>query len=104
MSMPIHALADYSTARNVHGGKERSHSVALVVVSHSLTSTLLDRKPRLGAVKCLNLTLLVTRQHDCMLRWREVKTYNVFQLLLKVLIIGKLKAFDSMWLQSVCRP
>ena len=104
MPMPIHALADDPTARNVHGGKERSYAVTLVVMSHSLTPTFLDRKPGLGPVKCLYLAFLVTGQYNRMLRRREIKANNVFKLLLKVLVIGKLEAFDSMWLQSVCRP
>jgi hypothetical protein len=50
------------------------------------------------------VTLLVAGQYNRMLRRREVKTHNVFQLLLEVLIIGKLKAFNAVRLQSVCRP
>ena len=104
MPVAVHALADDSTVGNIHGGKERCYSVALVVMSHSLTSALLERKPRLSPVKCLDLTLLVTGQYDRMLRRREVKANNIIQLLLKVLIIGKLKALDAMRLESVCRP
>jgi len=104
MPMPIHALADDLTARYVHGGKERCHTVALVVMSHGLTPTLLERKPRLSPVKRLDLALLVTGQYDRMLWRREVEAYNIFKLLFKVLIIGKFKAFDSMRLQSGSVP
>ena len=104
MSVAVHALADDPTGGNIHGGKEQFYAVALLVTSNSLTSALLERKTRLSPVKCLDLTLFVTGQYDRILRRREVKANNIIQLLLKVLIIGKLKALDSMRLESVCRP
>ena len=44
--------------------KERCRAVAFVIVRHGLAAFLLQRKTRLGAIQCLDLTFLVTRQND----------------------------------------
>ena len=59
VTMTIHALADDLTACNVHGGKERSHAVALVVMGHRLTPALFEGKARLSPIKRLNLALFI---------------------------------------------
>ncbi len=61
MPVPLHAATDDLAFQHVEGGKQRRRPMPLVVVGHRLAAALLDRQTRLGAVKGLNLRLLVDR-------------------------------------------
>jgi len=60
MAVLLHALANDLAVGDIQGGKQRCRAIALVVVSHGLAPSLLDRQSRLRAVQRLNLALLVT--------------------------------------------
>src|SRR6266571_957749 len=78
--------------------------MAFVVVGQRLTAALFQRKAWLGAVERLNLSLLVQRQHQRVLRRVEVKANHVLQLLGKARVVAELERLDQMWLEAVLSP
>ena len=58
--------------------------VADVVVGLSFGNALAQWQDRLSAFQRLNLRFLVNAQHNCVLRWVQVQSHNVFQLLFKI--------------------
>src|SRR5258706_714388 len=78
--------------------------MALVVVSHGSTATLLERKAGLSPIKGLNLGLLINRQDERMLRRIEVQPDHVFQLLDKMRIVAELEGPHQMGLQTMPFP
>ena len=53
--MTLHAATDHLAIQDVESGKQRCRAMALVVVRHSATTSLLHRQPRLRAIECLDL-------------------------------------------------
>lgn len=64
MAMALHAAADDLALQHVEGGEQGGRAVALVVVGYGPRAALLQRQARLGAVKRLDLGLLIDRQDD----------------------------------------
>src|SRR5580700_4054594 len=63
-----------------------------------------QRQTRLTALQRLDLALLVTTEHHCLL-WRiEVKTDDIPKFRLKIRIAGKLKDTRQVWLDFVFTP
>jgi hypothetical protein len=54
-----HADVDHAAVLGVHGGKQNSGSVPLVVVGHGPTTPLFPGQARLGAIQRLDLTFFV---------------------------------------------
>ena len=52
---------------------KRGRAVAFVVMGHGAGAALLHRQAGLGAVECLDLRLLVDRQHHRMGRWIDIQ-------------------------------
>lgn len=77
MAVLVHAASDDLTVGCIQRSKERGGSIALVVMGQRLAPPFLKRKARLSAVQCLNLTLLIAREHDGMLRRVEVEAHDV---------------------------
>src|SRR3954447_8974896 len=71
-----HALADDLPLEHVERGKQRCRAVTLVVVCHRPAAAALHRQSRLGAVECLDLRLLVNREHQRVLGWIDIKANN----------------------------
>jgi hypothetical protein len=67
MAMTRQALANHFPIESIQSGKEGRGSVALVVMRHSFRQSSLHGQSRLGAIKSLNLALLVNTQHQSML-------------------------------------
>ena len=91
MSVALHAAADDLAFEHVEGGEQRGRAVALIIVGHGLAAALLDWQSRLGAVKGLNLRLLVDRQHDGVGRWVDVQADDVTRFAGKGGIVGELE-------------
>jgi hypothetical protein len=68
MAMAWQALANHFPVQNVHCSEQSRGSVAFVVVSHGSRSTRFHRQARLGAIKGLNLALLIHTQHKGVFR------------------------------------
>jgi len=100
----FHAGADNLTAEGIHSGEQRGCAIALVIMSHRLATTLLQRKPRLSPVQSLNLTFLIAGEDQRVL-WRvEIETDDVFEFFLKLFVVGKFETGHPMGLESVRRP
>src|ERR1700757_1641923 len=104
MPMLLHAASDDLAFEHVEGGKQGGGAVAFVVVCHSGGAPLLEGQARLGAIECLNLALLVDREHDGMLGRIDVKPHHVMQLLNEVGVVRELELPDAMRLQPVRSP
>jgi hypothetical protein len=59
MPVLIHACANDAAVGCVHCCKQGGRAVTFVIVSHGLAASFLQRKARLCAIQCLDLTLLV---------------------------------------------
>src|SRR5207253_6202417 len=79
-------------------------AMAFVVVGHRLTAALFQRQARLSPVECLNLGLLVQRQHERMLRRVEVQTNDIRQFFGKAGVVAQLERPDPMGLEAVFSP
>lgn len=66
MGMSFLACADDSADKRTHGSKQCCGAMALVVVRHGLCSPFFEGQSRLGTIQCLDLTLFVAAQHQCM--------------------------------------
>ena len=64
MAVTLHVASDDRSVKHVQDGEERRGSVAFVIVGHRSETPLLHGQARLGAVKRLNLALLIDGQDD----------------------------------------
>jgi hypothetical protein len=88
----------------IQRGKEGDRTVAIVIVGLGADMPFAQRQTRLAAVKSLDLALLVTTEHHCLLGRIEVKTDDVPKLRLKVRIGGKLEDTRQVRLDFVLTP
>src|SRR5271169_4037914 len=72
MAMARHALADDRAVEDIERREQRGRAVADVIMGHRSGPALLDRQARLGAVECLDLALLVDREHQAVRRRVEI--------------------------------
>ena len=59
MAMALHVAADDGSIENIESGEQGRRAVALVVVGHCASASLLHRQARLGPVERLDLALIV---------------------------------------------
>src|SRR5687768_14269445 len=78
--MALRAAADHLALQHIEGGEQGRCAVPDVVVGHGAAPPLLDGQPWLGAVKRLDLALLVHREDDGMGRRIDVEPDDVAQL------------------------
>src|SRR5215213_12011301 len=91
-------------SRMLRLGEQRGGAMALVVVGHGAGAALLQGQAGLGAVECLDLALLVDRQHHAMGRRVDVEADDVAQLRHELGIVGELEAADAVRRQAVRPP
>jgi hypothetical protein len=80
VAMSLHALANDAASGDIEGGKQCRRSIAFVIVGHCPGPTFLHRQARLGAIKCLDLALLVHREHHGFVGRIEIKPNDVLNL------------------------
>ena len=78
--------------------------MALVVVRHGAGPAFFHRQPRLGAVECLDLALLVDAEHQGFVRRIEVEADDILHLVDKLLVVRQLEPARQMRLQPVRMP
>ena len=81
MAVALHVLPDDRSIQNVERREQRGRAVAFVVMGHGAGAALLHRQAGLGAVECLDLRLLVDRQHHRMGRWIDIQADDIGELL-----------------------
>ena len=104
MAMLFHTGADDLAAERIHRGEQRGCAVALVIMSHCLAATLLERKSWLSSVQSLDLAFLIAREDQRMLGRVEIQTDDVFELFLKLFVVGKFETRHPMRLETMRRP
>src|SRR5712691_5652586 len=72
------ALSDFGS---IEGCEQRRRPIPFVVMGSGLATSAFERQARLGAIQGLDLTLLIQTQHQSVLRWVQVQTYDIGQLL-----------------------
>src|SRR5580698_7935329 len=100
----LSGVSDDFALQVIQRGKEGDGAVAIVIVGLRADMPSAQRQTRLTALQRLDLALLVTTEHHCLL-WRiEVKTDDIPKLRLKIRIAGKLKDTRQVWLDFVLTP
>ena len=102
--MTRHALADHGAIEHVERGEQGGRAVAFIIVRHRSTAALLHRQAGLGAVKRLDLALLINREDQRLIRQIEIETDNVLDLGHEVGITGQLEGPRQMRLEPVRLP
>jgi len=98
------AFANDLACRNVERREERGRAVARVVVAAPRGLTGTHGQHGLAAVERLDLGLLVHRQDDGMLGWRDVKADHIAHLGHEIRIGRELERLHSMRLQTEGSP
>jgi hypothetical protein len=84
-------VSDDFALQVIQRGEESDGAVAIVIVGLSADMSFAQRQTRLTALQRLDLALLVTTEHHCLL-WRiEVKTDDIPKFRLKIRIAESLK-------------
>ena len=78
--------------------------MAFVVMGHRATATRHQRQAWLRPIQCLNLALLVDREHQRVLRRIQVQADYIFQLLHELRIPAQLERAIQVRLQTVTPP
>ncbi len=104
MSMAGPTVSDHLAVQQVEGCEPGGSAVALVIVSEGAATALLEGQARLGAVKSLDLTLLIHAQHQRLVRRIEIEPDDVGQLLDQVLVAAELEGLEPRWFKAVLLP
>ncbi len=102
--MTLHALAEDLALKDIERREQGGDAMPLIIVGHGARASLLHRQPRLGAVQRLNLALLIDAQHNRVVRWIDVKPYDVPELGGKLRVPGQLELAYQMRPKTVGTP
>ena len=80
MAMALHALADDLAVKHIERREKGGDAVPLIVVGDGAGTSLLHRRPRLGAVQRLDLAFLINRENDGVVRRIDVEADELFEL------------------------
>ena len=87
VAVALHVAADDGAVEDVEGGEQRRRAMAFVVVGHGPGAALLHRQAGLGAIKGLDLALLINREDDGVGGRIDIEADDVPELLGKVRIV-----------------
>ena len=104
MAVALHVLPDDRSIRNVECREQRGRAVAFVVMGHGAGAALLHRQAGLGAVECLDLRLLVDRQHHRMGRWIDIQADDIGELLGEGRVVRELEVPPAVRAEAVGFP
>lgn len=104
MTVPWVTLADDFAVGDVEGRKQGRRPMAHIVMGHRLGASFLQGQARLGPIQCLDLTLLVTAQHQSVLWSVEIKADDIFELFGEFRIVRDLESPRQMRLKPVRLP
>lgn len=91
MAMTLHALAENLALKDIKRREQGGDAMTLIVVGHGACASLLHRQPWLGAVQCLNLALLIDREHDGVVGRIGIQPDGLLELGGKLRIVGQLE-------------
>jgi hypothetical protein len=101
MTMALHIASDHGSVEHIEGGKQRCGAVALVVVSHRSSTSLLQRKTRLSAIEGLNLAFLIERQDNSVRGRIDIEADHIAQLIDELRIVRKFELANPMGLEPM---
>ena len=104
MAMALHALANNLALKDVERREQRGDTMALVIMGHSTSAPLLHRQARLGAIKRLNLALLIDRQDNGVVGRINVETDDLVQFGSKLRIVGQFELTYPVRLEAMSTP
>ena len=89
VAMAREARGDDFPFRDIQCGKQGGGAMPLIVMRHGPTAALLQREPRLRAIKGLNVTLLIDTEDEGM-RWGiQVQPHHVVEFLQEVRVLAE---------------
>src|SRR6476659_6403948 len=100
----LHVAADDSAVEDVEGGEQRRRAMAFVVVGHGSGAALLHRQAGLGAIKGLDLALLINREDDRVSGRVDIEADDVTQFVDKLRVGGELELLQPVRLKAVRTP
>lgn len=95
---------NHRTVQDIERGEQTRGSVALVIMGHRSTATLFHGQSGLCAVQGLDLGLLVYAKHHGLVRWVQIQSHDIGELLDELLISGQFESFHAVRLQAVRIP
>ena len=101
MTMALHIASDHGSVEHIEGGKQRCGAVALVVVGHRSSTSLLQRKTRLSAIEGLNLAFLIERQDNSVRGRIDIEADHIAQLIDELRIVRKFELANPMGLEPM---
>jgi hypothetical protein len=104
MTMAFHALSNNLAFKDIERREQGGNAMALVIMGHGASAALLHRQTRLGAIKCLNLALLIDRQDNGVVRRIDVEANDVVQFGRKLRIVGQLELAYPVRLEAMSTP
>lgn len=104
MPVALHVASNHRSVENVERSEQGRRPVAFIVVGHGRTPAALQWKAGLGAVKRLDLVLLVNQQHDCVRRRRNIEANNIVQLFGKCLVLRQFEDASAMRREAMIVP
>jgi len=96
MTMPLLAQTEHFAVGSIEGCEQRRRPIPFVVMSPGLATSAFEGQAQLRAIQGLDLTLLIQTQHQSVLRWVQVQTYDIGQFLSKVGIPTHLEGLQQM--------
>jgi len=104
MTMAFHALSNNLAFKDIERREQGGNAMALVIMGHGASAALLHWQTRLGAIKCLNLALLIDRQDNGVVRRIDVEANDVVQFGRKLRIVGQLELAYPVRLEAMSTP
>ena len=104
MPVTLHATADDLAVEHVERGKQGGGAIAFIVVCHGATPAGLKRQPRLGAVKRLDLRLLIDAEHNRMRRRIDIEADDIPEFGHEFRVTRQLELAHPVRLQPVRPP
>src|SRR5712672_413166 len=104
MAMALHALANDLALKDIERCEQGRDAMALVVVGYGASAPLFHRQPRLGAIKRLNLALLIDRQDNGVVGRVDVEADDLVQFGGKLRIVGQLELAYPVRLEAMSTP
>ena len=104
MAMALHALANHLALKDIERREQGGDAMALVIMGYGASAPLLHRQTRLGAIKRLNLALLIDRQDNGVVGRIDVEADDLVQFGGKLRIVGQLELTHPVRLEAMSTP
>src|SRR5712671_8123703 len=104
MAMALHALANDLALKDIERCEQGRDAMALVVVGYGASAPLFHRQTRVGAIKRLNLALLIDRQDNGVVGRVDVEADDLVQFGGKLRIVGQLELTHPVRLEAMSTP